>query len=160
MEWLAEDRTKVVGTYPPKKRGWTGYVEKDTAGQTNVYSVEPAVYVAESAISSGTAGTSSDGAENTLAIAGGLALIAIASASSILLQVDKKTPPAVQTTIYSGPSLNYYIDKFKPPEVIPASAPTPTTEQMETDVATKQEEVAPVQVESGFEMPPDAPMLN
>ncbi|KAF0932165.1 hypothetical protein E2562_008696 [Oryza meyeriana var. granulata] len=39
-EWLAEERTKVVGTFPPKKKGWTGYVEKDTAGQTNIYSVE------------------------------------------------------------------------------------------------------------------------
>ncbi|KAF3485125.1 hypothetical protein F2Q69_00057424 [Brassica cretica] len=47
----------------------------------------PAVYVA---ISSGTAGSSSDGAENTAAIVGGLALIA--AASSILLQVGKDAP--------------------------------------------------------------------
>lgn len=40
MEWLASEKTEVVGTFPPKKRGWTGYVEKDTAGQTNIYSVE------------------------------------------------------------------------------------------------------------------------
>lgn len=40
MEWLAGDKTKVVGTFPPRRRGWTGYVEKDTAGQTNIYSVE------------------------------------------------------------------------------------------------------------------------
>lgn len=40
MEWLAGEKTKVVGTFPPKKKGWTGYVEKDTAGQTNIYSVE------------------------------------------------------------------------------------------------------------------------
>jgi hypothetical protein len=40
MEWLAGEKTKVVGTFPPTKRGWTGYVEKDTAGQTNIYSVE------------------------------------------------------------------------------------------------------------------------
>lgn len=40
MEWVAGDNTKVVGTFPPRKRGWTGYVEKDTAGQTNIYSVE------------------------------------------------------------------------------------------------------------------------
>jgi len=39
-EWLAEERTRVVGTFPPRKRGWTGLVEKDTAGQTNIYSVE------------------------------------------------------------------------------------------------------------------------
>ncbi|CAN6879895.1 unnamed protein product [Brassica oleracea] len=40
MEWLAGEKTKVVGTFPPRKRGWTGYVEKDTAGQTNVYPIE------------------------------------------------------------------------------------------------------------------------
>ena len=39
-DWLAGDKTKVVGTFPPRTRGWTGYVEKDTAGQTNIYSVE------------------------------------------------------------------------------------------------------------------------
>ncbi|KAH0871234.1 hypothetical protein HID58_078256 [Brassica napus] len=51
------------------------------------------------AISSGTAGSSSDGAENTAAIVGGLALIA--AASSILLQVGKDAPAkpkAVGTT--------------------------------------------------------------
>lgn len=41
MEWVAMEKTQVVGTFPPRKsRGWTGYVEKDTAGQTNIYSVE------------------------------------------------------------------------------------------------------------------------
>ena len=40
MEWLAGEKTRVVGTYPPRKKGYTGYVEKDTAGQTNIYSVE------------------------------------------------------------------------------------------------------------------------
>lgn len=40
MKWLAGEKTKVVGTFPPRKQGWTGYVEKDTAGQTNIYSVE------------------------------------------------------------------------------------------------------------------------
>lgn len=40
MEWLAGEKTKVAGTFPPRNRGWTGYVEKDTAGQTNIYSVE------------------------------------------------------------------------------------------------------------------------
>lgn len=40
MEWLAGEKTKVAGTFPPRKREWTGYVEKDTAGQTNIYAVE------------------------------------------------------------------------------------------------------------------------
>uniref|UniRef100_A0A1J3E303 Protein MAINTENANCE OF PSII UNDER HIGH LIGHT 1 n=1 Tax=Noccaea caerulescens TaxID=107243 RepID=A0A1J3E303_NOCCA len=123
MEWLAGEKTKVVGTFPPrKKRGWTGYVEKDTAGQTNVYSIEPAVYVAESAISSGTAGSSSDGAENTAAIVAGVALIAVAAASSILLQVGKDAPARPKPVDYSGPSLSYYINKFKPSETVQASS--------------------------------------
>lgn len=121
MEWLAGEKTMVAGTYPPKKKGWTGYVEKDTAGQTNIYSVEPAVYVADTAISSGSAGTSSDGAENTAAIAGGLALISVAVASSVLLQVGNKAPE-VQTVEYSGPPLSYYINKFKPASIVEATA--------------------------------------
>ncbi|XP_059312343.1 protein MAINTENANCE OF PSII UNDER HIGH LIGHT 1 [Lycium ferocissimum] len=160
MNWVAGDNTKVVGTFPPRKpRGWTGYVEKDTAGQTNIYSVEPAVYVAESAISSGTSGTSSDGAENTAAIAGGLGLIAVAAASSILLQVGKNSPPPGQTIEYSGPSLSYYINKFKPAEVVQASvteAPTaPEVEAVQASVAAPETEVpnAP-QVESSA---PEAP---
>lgn len=43
MEWKAEENTKVAGTFPPMartERKWTGYVEKDTAGQTNIYAVE------------------------------------------------------------------------------------------------------------------------
>lgn len=82
--------------------------------------VQPAVYVAESAISSGSAGTSSDGAENTVAIAAGLALISIAAASFILLQVNKKEPQ-MQTVEYSGPPLSYYISKFKPADIVEAS---------------------------------------
>jgi len=30
MEWLAGEKTKVTGTFPPKKKGWTGYAERDT----------------------------------------------------------------------------------------------------------------------------------
>ncbi|KAI8028435.1 Protein MAINTENANCE OF PSII UNDER HIGH LIGHT 1 [Camellia lanceoleosa] len=126
VEWLAGEKTKVLGTFPPRNRGWTGYVEKDTAGQTNIYSVEPAVYVAESAISSGTAGSSADGSENAKALVTGLALISIAAAVSILLQVGKNSPPQIQTAEYSGPSLAYYINKFKPQEIIQAQAQTET----------------------------------
>ncbi|CAL5381506.1 unnamed protein product [Camellia sinensis] len=126
VEWLAEEKTKVLGTFPPRNRGWTGYVEKDTAGQTNIYSVEPAVYVAESAISSGTAGSSADGSEQAKAVFTGLALISIAAAVSILLQVGKNSPPQIQTAEYSGPSLAYYINKFKPQEIIQAQAQTET----------------------------------
>ncbi|GFP93931.1 hypothetical protein PHJA_001537400 [Phtheirospermum japonicum] len=142
MEWLAGEKTKVVGTFPPRNKGWTGYVEKDTAGQTNIYSVEPAVYIAESAISSGTAGSSSDGSENTLAIVVGLALISVAAASSVLLQVGKNPTVVVQTAEYSGPSLSYYINKFKPLEITEASAPPVTeTETSAQDVQVSEPEV-------------------
>ncbi|KAF5952413.1 hypothetical protein HYC85_010357 [Camellia sinensis] len=118
VEWLAEEKTKVLGTFPPRNRGWTGYVEKDTAGQTNIYSVEPAVYVAESAISSGTAGSSADGSEKAKAIVTGLALVSSCCCCN--------SPPQIQTAEYSGPSLTYYINKFKPQEIIQAQAQTET----------------------------------
>ncbi|KAL3829828.1 hypothetical protein ACJIZ3_018630 [Penstemon smallii] len=144
MEWLAGEKTKVVGTFPPRKRGFTGYVEKDTAGQTNIYSVEPAVYIAESAISSGNAGTSANGSENTAAIVAGLALISIAAASSVLLQVYKKPPVVQPVADYSGPSLSYYINKFTPSEITEASAP-PVTESstpLQTETVTPEPQVS------------------
>ncbi|XP_008786499.1 protein MAINTENANCE OF PSII UNDER HIGH LIGHT 1 [Phoenix dactylifera] len=136
MEWLAGEKTKVVGTFPPRKQGWTGYVEKDTAGQTNIYSVEPSVYVAESAISSGSAGRSAEGAENTAAIFAGLALVSIAAASSILLQVGKNQPQ-VQSIDYSGPPLSYYINKFKPVSIVEASVPAETSPNLEASVPSE-----------------------
>ncbi|KFK25094.1 hypothetical protein AALP_AA8G065700 [Arabis alpina] len=145
MEWLAGEKTKVVGTFPPRKqRGWTGYVEKDTAGQTNVYSIEPAVYVAESAISSGTAGSSSDGAENTAAIVAGVALVSLAAASSILLQVGKDSPAQPKTVDYRGPSLSYYINKFKPAEIVQTSAPALTEAPPVAQEETSPSETPPV----------------
>lgn len=140
-EWLAEERTQVVGTFPPKKRGWTGLVEKDTAGQTNIYSVEPMVYVAESAISSGTAGTSAEGAENTAAIAAGLVLITVAAASSILIQVNK-SQPQVPEAAYNGPPLSYYVAKFQPAQTLEAPAPAEAVEAQD-GAATVQDSAAP-----------------
>ncbi|KAG5034933.1 hypothetical protein AAZX31_04G122700 [Glycine max] len=149
VEWLAGEKTKVVGTFPPRRKpGWTGYVEKDTAGQTNIYSVEPAVYVAESAISSGTAGSSSDGVENTAAIVTGLALISIAAASSILLQVGKNAPPQIQTAEYSGPSLSYYINQFKPLEITEVSVPSEAELSSSVQLESSPPEVSQVQVEA------------
>ncbi|CDP19445.1 unnamed protein product [Coffea canephora] len=149
VEWLAGEKTKVVGTFPPRTQGWTGYVEKDTAGQKNIYSVEPAVYVAESAISSGTAGSSADGSENTILVAGGLALISIAAASAILLQVGK-SPPPIQTVEYSGPSLSYYINKFKPTEIMEAAAPLVTVMSTSLQSESSNIEVPQVRVLSEF----------
>ena len=108
--------------------------------------------MAESAISSGNAGKSADGAENIAAIAAGLALISIAAASSILLQVDKK-PPQVQTVEYSGPSLTYYINKFKPQEMIEASVPSQTETSSSVQVDSSAEEVPQIQVKSTPEVP-------
>ncbi|KAK7401386.1 hypothetical protein VNO78_12816 [Psophocarpus tetragonolobus] len=153
MEWLAGEKTKVVGTYPPRRKpGWTGYVEKDTAGQTNIYSVEPAVYVAESAISSGTAGSSSDGSENTLAITAGLALISVAAASSILIQVGKNAPPQFQTAEYSGPSLSYYINKFKPLEITEVSVPSEAEVSSSAQPESSAPEVSQIQVEAQVQL--------
>ncbi|KAL9248713.1 MAINTENANCE OF PSII UNDER HIGH LIGHT 1-like protein [Drosera capensis] len=127
MDWVAREKTNVVGTFPPRTRGWTGYVEKDTAGQTNIYSVEPAVYVAESAISSGNSGTSSEGSENTAAIAAGIAIISLAAASSVALQLGKAPLPIQTTTEYSGHSLSYYINKFTAAGLTDTGKPSQST---------------------------------
>lgn len=113
---------------------------------------QPAVYVAESAISSGTAGSSADGAENTVAIAAGLALVFVAAASLILLQVGKN-PPQVQTLEYSGPSLSYYINKFKPQEIIQASV---SSEAESSSLAQSESANAPstIQVKSQLQLEP------
>jgi hypothetical protein len=128
LKWEAEEKTQVIGTYPPvvaqNEKRWTGYVEKDTAGQTNIYAVEPTVYVAESAISTGSAGGSVEDSNNSLAVAVGFGLIAVVSASAILLQVGQKTPTLQDSSIYSGPPLSYYVAKFSP-TVVTAQATVP-----------------------------------
>ena len=137
--------------------------------------MQPAVYVAESVISSGSAGSSADGAENTAAVAAGFALIAVAAASSVLLQIGKNTPPKIQTADYSGPSLSYYANKLKPPEVVEASAtaeteistsaePAPAEpesskpEVLDVQVAPADQENSAVEVPIGNQL--DAPSLN
>nr|TKS09166.1 putative RING-H2 finger protein ATL69 [Populus alba] len=58
LGWLAGEKTKVAGTFPPWTRGRTGYVEKDTAGQTDIYSVEaiPHVHGCSTSVSVGRCG--------------------------------------------------------------------------------------------------------
>ncbi|XP_021609173.1 protein MAINTENANCE OF PSII UNDER HIGH LIGHT 1-like [Manihot esculenta] len=68
---------------------------------------------------SGTAGSAANGAENTKAIAAGFVLISMAVASSILIQVGKP-PTRTQTVEYSGLSLGYYSNRFKPSEIVAA----------------------------------------
>lgn len=149
-EESGSEKTNAVGTLPGLKRRWTGYIEKDTAGQKNIYSVEPDVYVAESAISSGSAGDSEEGVENTMAIVAGIALISIAAASSILLNVGKNKPPVVE---YSGPSLSYYVNKFKSGEnVRPAPAPAAKSAQ---PALLREESFSPAPEVSPVEIPED-----
>lgn len=148
MEWLAGEKTKVGGTFPPRsRRDWSGYVEKDTAGQTNIYSVEPAVYVAESAISSGSSGTSADGAENTAALVAFGGLIAVAAASAILLQVGKN-PPQIKTLDYAGPSLSYYITKFKPVSVPQLDSQTVSAQNSDTSETMAETPPPPPPIDS------------
>eukprot|EP00250_Pteridium_aquilinum_P003288 c13612_g1_i1 orf=246-899(+) len=116
MEWKAAENTKVLGTYPPtNKPKWTGYVEKDTAGQTNIYAVEPTVYVSENAISSNTAGDSSEGSEQTVSVALGLALGLLAGAFLVLQLGGNSSEQQQQPPADGGPTLTYYIQKFTPP---------------------------------------------
>lgn len=129
MEWKAAETTKVMGTYPPiTKKKWTGYVEKDTAGQTNIYAVEPTVYVSDNVISSNTAGDSSSGSAQTLIVAGGLALGLLLAAALVLQGVNTSSPGALLSSseLYTGPNLSYYIQKFSPaPTLVPEQPPPP-----------------------------------
>lgn len=113
--------------------------------------MQPAIYVAESVISSGTSGTSADGSENTAALFGYGGIIAIAAASVILLQVGKNSPQ-IQTLDYSGPSLSYYITKFKPTETVQASvpvAPEPESSTPQVDSGAPEAIVSEPEVNSG-----------
>ena len=116
--------------------------------------MQPAVYVAESAISSGTSGTSAEGAENTAALVAFGGLIAVAAASVVLFQVGKNPPP-VQTLDYSGPSLSYYIAKFKPTEIVEVSVPieTQTAEQPQSSTPQVDSEVSETETPTSAEQP-------
>ncbi|GBG65303.1 hypothetical protein CBR_g50344 [Chara braunii] len=108
LSWEAQEKTKVTGTFPPMSkpsaaassssslpppppapsaRVWTGYVEKDTAGQTNIYSVEPTVYVSDQPMSSTTL---------SAGIGGLLALLGVCGA--LLFVATSKPPPTVEPT--------------------------------------------------------------
>ncbi|GJX46521.1 protein maintenance of PSII under high light 1 [Tanacetum coccineum] len=142
MEWLAGEKTKVAGTFPPRRRDWSGYVEKDTAGQTNIYSVEPAVYVAESASAKGKSAqdirTSLDVSEKTAALFAVWSLIAY----------------------YSGPSLSYYITKFKPSEIVQISVPTETAPSVQTESSTPQVDSAAPETETSAQLESSTPQID
>lgn len=112
---------------------------------------QPAVYVAESAISSGTAGTSAEGSEGTAARVAGLGLISVAVASFILLLVGKN-PSNITTAEYKGPALSYYINKFKPAEIIQAAVPSQTEPPSSIQADSSMPEVPEIQVQSAPEV--------
>eukprot|EP00270_Netrium_digitus_P008596 TRINITY_DN2583_c0_g1_i1.p1 TRINITY_DN2583_c0_g1~~TRINITY_DN2583_c0_g1_i1.p1 ORF type:complete len:224 (-),score=52.64 TRINITY_DN2583_c0_g1_i1:299-970(-) len=89
---------------------WTGYVEKDTAGQKNIYSVEPTVYVADSAFATSTRGTSTTGVSGTLTTSAFVGLAAVSGAAIVLFSLGGA--PAPTTVTYDGPPLSYYVKKF------------------------------------------------
>ncbi|RQO84355.1 hypothetical protein POPTR_001G032200v4 [Populus trichocarpa] len=101
---------------------------------------EPAVYVAESAI------------------------------SSFLLLLVGKSPSDITTAEYNGPwpSLSYYINKFKPAEIIQAAVPSLTesihAESSTPDFSKKQIQSAPevseIQVQSQYEPEPSTTSVS
>ncbi|KAI5600519.1 hypothetical protein BDE02_01G029800 [Populus trichocarpa] len=100
----------------------------------------PAVYVAESAI------------------------------SSFLLLLVGKSPSDITTAEYNGPwpSLSYYINKFKPAEIIQAAVPSLTesihAESSTPDFSKKQiqsaQEVSEIQVQSQYEPEPSTTSVS
>ncbi|GJP39949.1 hypothetical protein CLOM_g24265 [Closterium sp. NIES-68] len=89
---------------------YTGYVEKDTAGQENIYAVEPTIYVGNS----GSSGV-------VLNVVGAAA--ALAGAVAVLFALGSSAP-APQEETYSGPPLSTYVRKFEA-ELAPAPVQAP-----------------------------------
>jgi len=105
---------------------------------------QPTIYVAESAISTGTAGSNSGGSGGILAVVGGIGLVAIAGAVAVLLTTGKNATPA---TSYSGPPLSYYVSKFSaqsasPPSFSAKVPPIPESPPLSEDLSISQPEVA------------------
>eukprot|EP00897_Mesotaenium_endlicherianum_P008725 jgi/Mesen1/7881/ME000420S07027 len=128
-----------IGSGIPTNR-YSGYVEKDTAGQTNIYSVEPTIYVADSAFSTSTRGSSSEGSSGTLTIVSFLAVAVVSGAAAVLFTVGK-SPVAAPEDSYSGPPLTYYIQKFSGVEA-PAEFSAPAISEPESAPAVSEPEPA------------------
>jgi hypothetical protein len=100
------------------ERRW-GYTEFDSAGQKNIYAVEPTIYVADSAFSTGKKGTQEQGSSTLVFLGVGVA-VAVAAIASLKLLGDAPTP-ATTTKISSAagvdvPPLSFYIEKFSQPK--------------------------------------------
>ncbi|KAE8657578.1 bifunctional purine biosynthesis protein purH-like [Hibiscus syriacus] len=91
------------------------------------------------------------GSENTTAVAAGFALFFVIATSSIVLQVGKNSPP-VKTVEYIGPTFSYYINKFKPTNIIHAAAPSVT----KTTSSELPPEVSEIKVQSELQPEPSS----
>lgn len=109
-----------TGVASPSRRALTGYVTKDTAGQENIYAVEPTIYVADSAISTNSGGASSQGSGGTLIISGFMAVAAVSGATAVLLSVGSTQLTSLDPA-YTAPPLSYYVAKFKTVDSVPAT---------------------------------------
>jgi hypothetical protein len=113
---------------------------------------QPTIYVAESAISTGAAGGDASGTGNSLAVVGGLALVAVAGAASVLWTVGKNAP--APGTSYVGPPLSYYVSKFSqetassPPAFSAQVIPEPESPPLAEDMSLSKPEVAVTEPEA------------
>jgi len=121
-----------------EERKYTGFVESDSAGQQNIYSVEPDVYVSDSGFSTGAKGNGGSG--GTLLISGFLAVAAVAGAATVLLSVNRVNPTADTTPSYSGPPLSYYVLKFKNPTAVAPAIEAPELATPRPPAPTASEE--------------------
>lgn len=94
-----------------------------------------------------------------MAITAGLALFCLAAASSVLVLVGKN-PPQMQAVEYNGPSLSYYINKFKSSEIIQAAVPSQTESSSSIQPGSSAPEVSQIQVESQYQPEPSASTVN
>ncbi|KAJ6326094.1 hypothetical protein OIU78_013228 [Salix suchowensis] len=86
--------------------------------------------------------------KGTAARAAGLGLISVAAASLILLLVGKNPSNNITTAEYKGPSLSYYINKFKPGEIIQAAVPSQTEPPSSIQADSSMPEIPEIQVQS------------
>lgn len=111
--------------------------------------------MAENAISTGKRDGSQSGSDESLAVAGGLALIVVASAASILLYLSKNAPVPADRTTYSGPPLSFYVAKFSSTSSAPVP-PIPESPPLADDLSLAKPEVAIQSVQAAVSDASDA----
>lgn len=97
--------------------------------------------MAESAISTGKRDSSESGSGQFLAVAGGIGLVVVAGAASILLYLSKNAPVSADRTTYSGPPLSFYIAKFSGTSSAPVP-PIPESPRLADELSLAKPEVA------------------